>query len=139
MFAMFSLAVIAPTETFAAGDCNNPSTFLGLRPWYKGLLLEKNDSCVVAKPAELFSGDSANAVFTWTIVLNVLYDAFMVVGLAAIIFAIYGGFIYMTSQGDASKIASGKKTFINAVIGLVLTILANIIVNTIITVITTRP
>lgn len=43
---------------------------------------------------------------------------------AAVGFVIYGGFLYMTSQGEPDKAASARKTIINAVIGLVIGLLA---------------
>lgn len=48
---------------------------------------------------------------------------------AAIAFVIYGGFLYLTSQGEPDRAASARKTLINAVIGLVITLLATGIVS----------
>jgi hypothetical protein len=49
--------------------------------------------------------------------------------LAAVAFVIYGGFLYMTSQGEPDKAVSARKTIINAVIGLVISLLATGIVS----------
>ena len=47
----------------------------------------------------------------------------------ALIFAIYGGFIYLTSAGNQEKTDSGKKTLTWAVIGLILIIISYSVVN----------
>jgi hypothetical protein len=48
--------------------------------------------------------------------------------IAAVAFVIYGGFLYMTSQGEPDKAAAARRTIINAVAGLVITLLATGIV-----------
>lgn len=52
----------------------------------------------------------------------------LVVGIAAVIMIILSGFKYITSGGDASKIASAKNTLIYAIVGLVVVALAQTIV-----------
>ena len=118
------------TAFFTPGDgCTR--TFLGFRPWYQGLprgeAVNGSSLCVVGTPTE----DQLPA-FVWTIVLNVLADLFSVIGYLAIIFVIYGGFLFIMARGDPGKIAKGKKTLTTAVIGVAIAILATLIVNTII-------
>jgi hypothetical protein len=50
-------------------------------------------------------------------------------GLAAVIFVIYGGFLYLTSGGEPEKTRNGRTTIINALIGLAITMSATGIVN----------
>ena len=52
-----------------------------------------------------------------------------VLGLLAVAIIIYGGFMYTTSAGDASKIKKAKDTIMYGVIGLVIALLAYAIVN----------
>lgn len=52
-----------------------------------------------------------------------------VLGLLAVAMIIYGGFMYTTSAGDASKIKKAKDTIMYGVIGLVVALLAFAIVN----------
>lgn len=47
---------------------------------------------------------------------------------AAIGFIIYGGVLYMTSQGEPDKAAAAQRTLLNAVIGLIITIIATAVV-----------
>lgn len=51
----------------------------------------------------------------------------ILVGIAAVIMIIYGGFRYMTSGGDATRITSAKNTILYALIGLVIVALAQTI------------
>lgn len=61
----------------------------------------------------------------WTIV-----NAFLaLVGVIALIFVVIGGTKYITSAGDETGAEEGKKTVLNAVIGLVVIGLATVIVN----------
>jgi hypothetical protein len=50
-------------------------------------------------------------------------------GIVALFFVIYGGFRYMTSQGESEKTKSARQTIQNAVIGLFISIIATGIVS----------
>ncbi len=69
------------------------------------------------------SGPTVDSVVK--LVINVLS---LIVGIAAVIMIIIGGFKYITSSGDASNITSAKNTILYAVIGLVVVALAQVIV-----------
>lgn len=73
------------------------------------------------------SPDSASSSINSTIklVINVLS---LIVGVAAVIMIIIGGFKYVTSQGDGNNTASAKNTILYAVVGLVVVALAQVIV-----------
>jgi hypothetical protein len=49
--------------------------------------------------------------------------------MVAVAFVIYGGFQYINSRGEPDRAASGRKTIINALIGLVLAMIAVAIVS----------
>lgn len=51
-----------------------------------------------------------------------------IVGLLSVFFIIVGGLRYITSGGNEEAAASGKKTFINAIIGLVIVIFSYVAV-----------
>lgn len=53
----------------------------------------------------------------------------IVVGVAAVIMIIYGGFRYITSGGDSSRVGNAKNTLIYAIVGLVVVALAQLIVH----------
>ena len=54
-------------------------------------------------------------------------------GAVAAIFVVVGGFQFMTSAGDAGKVAKAKQTILYSLIGLIVCVLAFAIVNFVIT------
>jgi hypothetical protein len=105
--------------------------FLGMRPWYSGLVTMVGDKCIIESPTDGASNEEI-ARFVWRIVLNISSDIALFVGYLAIFFIIFGGYKYIMSTGEPGKITQAKQILTNAVIGLVIAILATIIVNTII-------
>lgn len=69
---------------------------------------------------------STDLMKTLDTIINVVLG---VLGLLAVVIIIYGGFMYTTSAGDASKIKKAKDTIMYGVIGLVIALLAYAIVN----------
>lgn len=55
------------------------------------------------------------------------------VGAAAIIAIIWSGFKYITSGGDSGKVGNAKNTLIYALIGIAIAVLAQLLVNIVIT------
>jgi uncharacterized membrane protein YuzA (DUF378 family) len=53
----------------------------------------------------------------------------IVVGIAAVIAVILGGFKYITSGGDTNKVANAKNTLVYAIIGLAIAVLAQLLVH----------
>lgn len=63
-------------------------------------------------------------------IVNFIVDTFSwIVGIVSVIMIIFGGFRYITSGGDSSKVTNAKNTIIYAIIGLVIVALAQFIVN----------
>lgn len=55
---------------------------------------------------------------------NIVQILMVVAGLVAVGFIIVGGFMYITSTGDPAGIKKGRDTIVNAVIGLILSMVA---------------
>ena len=128
-----TVTTVAFPATSYALDCSGENVLgLGLRAWYAGNAKEVNGTCDMAKPA---SDDASMSRYVWKIALNILYDITLLMGYAAIIFVIYGGFKYIMSNGEPGKVAQAKTILTNALIGLVIGVLATIIVNTILIVV----
>ncbi len=72
-----------------------------------------------------------------TIVKNVISVLFEVIGALSVIMIIYGGIRYVTSAGNAASVTAAKNTIMYALIGLVVAVLAVVIVNFVITGVTT--
>ena len=124
--------MLSPTPVAAEDNCNR--SFLGipgLVSWHNGL--EKDAKCNISSSnfsEEKFVGS------VWAIVLNILSLLFAIVGYLALGFVVYGGYLYVLARGDPTRIAKGKRTVISALIGLVICILAALIINTIVSIIT---
>lgn len=65
----------------------------------------------------------------WGIGLALIEILLRVVALVAVGFIIYAGFQYMTSNGEPERTKNAKDTILNALIGLVIAIIASTIVS----------
>ncbi|MBP5675044.1 hypothetical protein J6W91_01800 [Candidatus Saccharibacteria bacterium] len=88
-----------------------------------------------AKPQGTANEDDATAAFVWRIILNVTIDLTLAASYVALILIIYGGFKYILSTGEPSKVTTAKTTITNAIIGFIIAMLATLIINTIIMII----
>lgn len=58
-----------------------------------------------------------------------------IAGALVVVYLIYGGIMYVTAGGDAEKATKGRTAVINAVIGLVIVLLALVIIKWVSTII----
>lgn len=133
------MTVMVSADAQAAGladtkpeyNCGAPE-FLGLKPWYAGLCNGNTRGDGVNSGSEVVQpiGEDETTQFIWIVVLNILFDAFLVVGYLSVGFIIYGGFLYIMAQGDPGRALKGQKTLTTAIIGMILTMSATVIVNT---------
>lgn len=65
------------------------------------------------------------------ILLTFIDWAIIIVGLLCIIVFIYGGFVYLTAQGETDKIETAKRIIIYAVIGVAVSVLGYVAVTTV--------
>ncbi len=104
-----------------------------------------NFSALVLAPSAVYAADSKGAVCEGISqtggscdnsagpnlddILKLLLNALsFIIGFAAVIMIMVGGFKYITSAGDSAKVASAKDTILYSIIGLVVVALAQIIV-----------
>jgi FtsH-binding integral membrane protein len=119
-----------PAPTFATlGDCGK--SFLTFKPWFNGLCDDANNTIA---PPDTFTTSTTNGltVFVWVIVLNVIAILLQLIGYLSVGFIIWGGYSFILAQGEPSKLSTAQKTIINAIIGLIIAIFANVIINTVI-------
>ncbi len=130
--AVTTLAIGNFQSTYAK-DCEH--RILTFPPWYRGLT---NADCSMKSPADLAQAGDESGIkaFATTILINASEILIQLAGYGSLIFIIYGGFRYMTSQGEPAGITAAKKTIANASIGLLIALLAVAIVNYIYGVIT---
>lgn len=113
------------------GSTCGGDAFLGFVPWYDGLICDANG----AISSKNFDGsDSAQSIatFVWKIALNVLSDISLAVGYVALAMVIYSGFLILTAQGEAERLAKGRKTLVATGVGAAIAILATIAIRLII-------
>lgn len=123
-------------------QCNERPKFLGLVPWYQYLKMApdaaggckitsfdttKNDpTCVDTNSISCATTDNVLGKTSpfLLIGLAILDDLVRVAALIAVGFVIFGGFKYMTSQGSPEDTKSAQQTIINALVGVVIAIIA---------------
>ncbi len=120
-----SLLSVATPQTAMAAKCED-TYFLTIPAWYNGLITpDSQGNCNISQPG---TGEAGLNQFIWKIVLNVTEILLHLVGYLTAGFIIYGGFRYMLAAGSADGMSKAKTTIVNAVIGLVLSILSIAIV-----------
>ena len=136
----FAVLIAAPILTFATPqdsfakvtkgkDCER--SILGIPTWFRGLAVVKNGQCSIAGPGQkLDSGKSLDlAGYIWRIALNIVSIGLAIVAYIAFFFIMFGGFKFLTGGNNPSQIEAARKTILNAVIGLVISLGAVAIVN----------
>jgi len=66
-------------------------------------------------------------------ITNIVNGVLGLTAIVAVAFIVYGGFLYITSQGDQQQIEAGKKAIIGAVLGIIVVGLAYVVVKFVIT------
>ena len=127
LIIMLSLTIFG--TVFASGStayaaCND--SFLAIPAWYKGM---QNKNCEFTAPETGGQPDAKKLVMR--VAANIIQAAMVIVAYVTIFFLIKGGFAYIASAGSSEGMASAKKTITNAIVGLIIAILAASIVNAI--------
>jgi len=125
LFAAPVMAAATPQTTYAAsGNCE--AGILGAPSWARGLTKKDgNGDCVIVSPNEVGGLSS----FIWKIVLNIIELALVLTTWIAVFFILYGGFLFITGGGNASQLEKARKSILNAVIGLVISMGAIAVTN----------
>lgn len=100
----------AGTSTTGSGDC--PSGFTS-----------KGPLCVPENPF----GDSDGIAGKSTIgelATQIISILLSISGIIAVVMVIYGGYLFMTARGNEEQAKSGRKTLVNALIGLVIVVVS---------------
>ncbi len=113
---------------FAASPCTATNFFFFLPPWYKYLALANklDASCNIQNTgpnAFVFPGD------IWLIALAVLDMLLRLAGFVAVVAIIIAGVSYILASGNPEKAASARRRIYNALIGLVIALVATAFVS----------
>ena len=139
--SLLLLSIIAapkPAEALVAENCDTSSFFLGFPTWYKYLDVGQEvkvvdgatnvvDECAINGPKGADGKLDSQAVIG-RVALAIVEILLRLSGLIAVAFVVYGGFNYITSQGEPEKTKSARQTIVNAVIGVVIATIATVIV-----------
>jgi len=122
-----ALSVATTSPVFAktittAEDCS--VRFLTFPTWFRGLVKVGSDGqCAVKSPGDLDTGKNDGlSNFIWRVVLNIIDIALQLVGYIAVGFILVGGFTMITSNGSPDSMAKARKSILNAIIGLVISV-----------------
>lgn len=110
-----AITVAAPQVASAANACTK--SFMGFPTWYRNISEVQDGECVVKDP-----GSVGLPVFILQIALNIVDIGVVAVAYLSGALILYGGFKFILSQGDSDKMATARKTLMNASIGLVISI-----------------
>ncbi|MEX1058985.1 MAG: hypothetical protein WEC17_00925 [Candidatus Saccharimonadales bacterium] len=113
------LAFIKSLPFVFAASCSANNLFFFLPPWYKYLAEagKLNASCNL-NDNFVFPGD------IWLIALAVLEMLLRLAGFVAVIMIIIAGVSYIFASGNPEKAASARKRIYNALIGLIIALVA---------------
>jgi len=125
MFLYGALQFFSPggIGTNAGPPC--AKTFLGLKPWFAYLDPAKTfepGTCNIVN-FDLFGSDLPR------VLLVVADDLIRIAGLVAVAYVIMGGIQFVTSSGDPERTKKARETVINALIGVVIAIVAASVVS----------
>jgi hypothetical protein len=110
----------AVTTTAASGRCSSKNSFFGFPTWYKYLPLDANCDVIT-------TGLGGEVVLL--ILMAIIEILLFLAGFLAGFMIIYGAFRFITSQGDSGKVVAARTTVANAVIGLVIAVVASRVVS----------
>ncbi len=100
-------------------SCN--SGFLGFPSWYRGLTKPAPD-CSIQSPKDLNSPGKNDGLsnFIWRVALNVIEMAVMALAYVSGFMFLYGGWLFIISQGKPETAAKARSTMTMSAVGLVL-------------------
>jgi len=104
-----------------AGSCGHGS-FLNFPTWYEYLPGTTNPKTGACTPQLGSLSD------IWLIAAAVIEILLHIAAILAVVYLMYGGVTYVTSQGEPDKTTKAKMTIINALVGLVVAVMATALV-----------
>ena len=105
-----------------ANSCNLNGDGLSLPTWYQYLPTQKvNGECEIKT-------DGLGGKVVILILMGIFDILLYVAGLVAVVMIIWGGFKLLTSDGEPQKIAAARTTIFNALVGLIIAVIASQIV-----------
>lgn len=127
LFSAFTFVIVGGVRPVYAASCPGGS-LLGLPSWHKhleGVQTDEIDPITGTTTGNKVCSPQIDGLSDiWKIVAAVLELLLRLASLIAIGLVVYGGVTYITSQGSPDKTKQALKTIINALVGLVISIIA---------------
>ena len=114
---MKKIVTLILTMVFAVASCGVP--VMAVSSVLCDQLTSEEDKAAAGCGSQKGAGEVAQAV------INVVLG---IVGVVAVVMMIYGGYVFLTSTGDASRVKKGQDAIKYGLIGLIVAILAYAIV-----------
>lgn len=126
-------AINAAQQQQVGAECELAKQKFGVPTWYKYLPGQIDPASGECQPAMDFATTGNTVDYNrFDMLLGIGLAAIEILlffaGIIAVGFIIYGGFQYLTSQGEPEHTRSAKDTILNALIGLVIAMMATTIV-----------
>jgi hypothetical protein len=128
-FVAMLFTTIPPAQAATGDSCQLGSSVLGIPTWYKYLEGAEDERGKCAIDLEGRAGSRQSARSGLLIGIAVLEIMITLAGLVAVVMIFIGSFKYILTQGESEKAAGARKTVINALIGLVIIIIATRVVS----------
>ena len=142
MQKLFLVLIFVALSTFsmngiASAACGQDKTFFGLPTWYKYLEFDQNCEIKIKERIVTYDSkgkvkkvnDQINFKTIWLILFAVVEIILRLAGFLAFVFVLVGGFKYVLSQGNPEKTANALQTIKNALIGVIIAIVASQLVS----------
>jgi hypothetical protein len=114
VIVMSSMALASPNVNAAGTNgCDKNKDFFGIPVWYKYLGTDGDTNCNV---------NTNQKNVPALVILGFIDIALYLAGILAVLMIIWGGYKFILSDGSPDQIAGGRKTILNAVIGLLIAI-----------------
>jgi len=78
-------------------------------------------------PIKILGSQEDNSLMT--VVGNIVGVLLWIIGILAVLYLVYGGVLYITAGGEAEKATKGRTAITNAIIGIIIIVLALLIYN----------
>ena len=118
----FTAAPMATAQSSGGGsNCN--ARFLTAPPWYRGVTDENCNVSLESVNENIELGGRVGP-FLLIVGLNIVEIMMHLVAYISVGYIIFGGFKYMTSAGSQDGSVKARKTITNAVIGLIISLIA---------------
>ena len=127
---MGTVGLAATQSTTASAAACQGASILGMPAWHDNLC--GPDGKTIQSPKTLANQNQGDTTgigkFVTIIAMNLVTILLYVVGYVSLAFIIWGGFKYIISGDNSSGTSAAKTTILNAIIGLVISIMAIAIV-----------